>query len=311
MNVLEAQYQNAVRVQINNLYTAYVDVLAARETIRLARASVEGLARVLEVAETLYRKANVTRPEVVRIRMQREAAEVGVLEAREILLRAKRTLAVLLSFPPDQAETLELRGTIRQVGPPPPPSDELVQLALEARPDLIAQRLGIRRAEADVPLARANRFADVYVLYQPYTFQDNSPVGSKSATSWALGVTTPIPIFDRNQGAIQRACLSLTQLQVESSGLERQVITEVIQAARAYDASRAIVRRFETALLPVARRMLDDAFRLFNEGELDAFAYFNTQRDYNNTIRQYRDALVRFRLNMLALNTAVGRRILP
>src|SRR5262249_14878629 len=33
--VTEAQYQNAVRLQIDNLYTAWVDVLAAQETISL------------------------------------------------------------------------------------------------------------------------------------------------------------------------------------------------------------------------------------------------------------------------------------
>ena len=41
--VLEAQYQDAVRLQIANLYTAFVDVLAARETLRFSRASLEGL----------------------------------------------------------------------------------------------------------------------------------------------------------------------------------------------------------------------------------------------------------------------------
>ena len=35
--VLEAQYQDAVRLEIDNLYTAFVDVLAARETLRYAR----------------------------------------------------------------------------------------------------------------------------------------------------------------------------------------------------------------------------------------------------------------------------------
>jgi cobalt-zinc-cadmium efflux system outer membrane protein len=263
------------------------------------------------VTETLHKKANVTRPEVVRVRIQEQAAEIGAQEAREILLRAKRTLGVLLNLPLDQAESLELRGTIADMGPPPPAPDDLVRLALEARPDLVAQRLDIRRAEADVSLARAERFADVYVLYQPYTFQDNSPFGSKSATSWALGVTAPVPIFHRNQGGILRARLNVTQMEVGSAGLEHQVIAEVTQAAQEYAVSRAIVQRFERELLPVARRMLDDGFRLFTAGESDALAYFNIQRDYNDTIRQYRDVLVRHRQSMLMLNTAVGRRILP
>ena len=82
-------------------------------------------------------------------------------------------------------------------------------MALALRPDVVSFRLGIHTAEANVRLQRANRFSDVYVLYQPYTFQDNTPVGLKSATSWALGVTVPLPLYNRNQGNIERAKLNV------------------------------------------------------------------------------------------------------
>ena len=52
-------------------------------------------------------------------------------------------------------------------------------MGLSSRPDLNANRLGLTRAHADVKLARANRFSDVYLLYQPYTLQNNSPFGLK------------------------------------------------------------------------------------------------------------------------------------
>ena len=40
--VLDAQYQDAVRLELDNLYTAYVDVLAAREAVRYLEASLSG-----------------------------------------------------------------------------------------------------------------------------------------------------------------------------------------------------------------------------------------------------------------------------
>jgi cobalt-zinc-cadmium efflux system outer membrane protein len=49
----------------------------------------------------------------------------------------------------------------------------------------------------------------------------------------------------------------------------------------------------------------------FDLGEVDAIAYLNAERDYNDIVRQYRDTLVRHRRSMLKLNTAVGQRILP
>ena len=60
-------------------------------------------------------------------------------------------------------------------------------------------------------LARANRFADAYLLYQPFTYQNNAPFGTQSATSWALGITVPLPVYNRNQGNIERARINIHQ----------------------------------------------------------------------------------------------------
>ena len=46
LRVTENQYQDVVRLGLNNVYLAYVDVLAARQTVRYSRVSVEGLGQV-------------------------------------------------------------------------------------------------------------------------------------------------------------------------------------------------------------------------------------------------------------------------
>jgi cobalt-zinc-cadmium efflux system outer membrane protein len=184
-------------------------------------------------------------------------------------------------------------------------------MALECRPDVVAYRLGVGRAQAEVGLARANRLSDVYLLYQPYTFQNNAPTGKKSATSWALGVTVPLPIYNRNQGNIARAQINVSQSQVELAEREQIVANEVRQAERQYGLTLAAIRRIEGTLLPAARRVRDDAYRLFVQGEEEAIVYLNAQREFNEAARQYRDMLVRHRRAMLKLNTAVGQRILP
>ena len=126
------------------------------------------------------------------------------MDAREASQATKRNLGVLLNMPGPQAEAMEIRGTIHDPFPTPPPVNELIRLAFDGRPDVVAFRLGVQRAEADTRLARANRVSDVYLLYQPYTFQNNAPFDKQSATSWALGVTVPLPLYNRNQGNIQR-----------------------------------------------------------------------------------------------------------
>jgi cobalt-zinc-cadmium efflux system outer membrane protein len=310
-SVMQAQYQEAVRVQIDNLYTAFLDVLAARETVRLARASIEGLDRLLKVTEILYEKADATRSDIGRVRVQRSRAELGLVDALEALNRSRLALGALLNIPPDQARLLDVRASIKPPEMAVPDRDTLLRIALESRPDLAAQRLAVGRALTDVDFARAARFADVYLLYQPYTFQNNAPFGLKSPTSWALGATVPIPLFNRNQGHIARSRLNVYQTEIELTGLEQRVIAEVVQAEREVAITRQILREIERALLPDSKRMRDDAFELFTAGEIESVGFFDRQRQYNDDVRYYRDTLVRHRRSALRLNTAVGQRILP
>lgn len=309
--VVEAQYQDAVRLRISDLYTAYVDVLAARETVRYGRASIEGLNRILTVTQSQHRGGELTRADVERIKIQRDAAEVGLAEAEEALREARLSLAPLLGLRLDQAEALELKGSIADTAPPPPSGDALIQTALASRPDLAAYRLGIKYAESDVRLARAERFQDVYLLAQPYTFQNNEPFHNKSAHSWGVGMTVPLPIFDRNQGRIQRAQVNVRQTQIDLATLEHRVATDVRQAERRYAISRKSADRIDRDLLPAAVRVRETALRLYRSGETSIVDFLNAQREYNDLVRQARDTLVRHRRSMLDLNTAVGQRIMP
>lgn len=184
-------------------------------------------------------------------------------------------------------------------------------MALASRPDLAAFRLGIERAKADIALAKANRFSDLYLLYQPYTYQNNQPYGSPSSRSWALGATVSVPLWDRNQGNIRRSTVNLQQTRIETRGIEQQAIGEVHEAYQEYIVTRQMVERIEDELLPQARRVLDDNLELYRQGQVQMLNYLSAQRDYGEVVRQYRDILVRHRRAMLDLNTAVGERVLP
>ncbi len=308
--VVEAQYQDAVRQTIDNLYSAYVDVLQARRTITFTEAGLEGLNRSLKATEDLYNRGIKKLTDVQRIRIQRNLADQQLLESREAYRKAKVALATQLNIAPDQADSIELRGTLKDQGFTPPSINQLVQIALTSRPDVISYRLGLNRAKSDVKLQYANRFQDVYVLYQPYTLQDNTPFGLKSPTSWALGVTVPMPIYNRNQGNIQRAKLNVTQTQVELASVERQAIQDVQVAEREYLAAKASVDRIESSVLPDATALLKEAQRLF-PGEIDVLDYLAALKDYNDNARTYLDSQVRLRRAILDINTAVGQRILP
>jgi cobalt-zinc-cadmium efflux system outer membrane protein len=309
--VVEAQFQDAIRLQIDNLYTAYVDVVAAGETVDYSRAYATGITRLLGLNERRLKEGLIHPATVDALRAQVEQAQLQVREAQETLVTTTRTLAVLLNVPRDQAGSIQLRAALRDIRPVTESDDAIIQRAVAARPDLIAFRLGLERSRSDINLARANRYPDVYVLYQPYTLQDNTPFGLKNAYSWALGVTATIPAYNRNQGNISRAQLNHRQTAIEMNALERQVIHEAEMATREFRLSLTSVLEFEREIVPASKRVRDTALRRFEEGLISALEYLEAQREFNDVVKQYRDGLVRHRRAMLDLNTAVGIRLLP
>jgi outer membrane protein, heavy metal efflux system len=309
--VMEHQYQDAVRIGLNNLYVAYVDVLAARRTVQYARNFAEGTAAYLRATEALKIQNTLNIADVEQARAESGIAAVSLIDAEENLRKAKRNLAVLLNVPPQVADRVDVRGSLEDTAPPPPAEEDLIRFALQARADVSSYRLGVSAAEAAYELARANRFADAYLLYQPFTFQNNAPYGTQSATSWALGITVPLPVYNRNQGNIERARINITQSHVQLQDRERIAINEVQQALAEYRTTLRIVTDIRNRILPPLKRANASRERLHREGEADVFGYLNQKRNYNEKAKAYLDGTVRHRKAMLQLNTAVGQRILP
>lgn len=308
-DVLQAQYQDAVRLEIENLQLRYVDVLAARETVRYVEASLIGLGEVNKTIEGLVRGQQVSALELDRIGVQIDAAELARQEALANLDRAKQSLAAMLAMPAPDVVPLEVRGSIRTDLSGLPDAEQLLELAHANRPDLRAYRLGVNRAAADVDLAVKERYPDVFVLYTPWALQDNSQTGGQNANSWGISAMASVPLFNRNQGNIRRAEINVGQTTLEWQQLTRLVESEVRQSWRECQVAAEKVKRLDESILPRAKNIRDKTLVQLEAGQIDSLVYLQSQREYVEIVRQYRDALIELRRAALHVNTVVGMKL--
>ena len=112
------------------------------------------------------------------------------------------------------------------------------------------------------------------------------------------------------RGRVERARINVRQSGIELARVERQVVLDVRLAHLEHRHSLDRVRRLRDVVLPTARRVRDDAFRLFQGGQVDSQVYLGARKEYQELVRQYGDALVRHGMSTLASNTAVGERVL-
>src|SRR5579875_727981 len=98
---------------------------------------------------------------------------------------------------------------------------------------------------------------------------------------------------------------------MEQQSLERRIVNEVQYAATEYAVSQEVVQQYEHDILPDARALREEQDRLFSTGQTSFDSWLEAQREYEEIVREYLEALAYHRRTMLRLNSAVGQRLLP
>jgi cobalt-zinc-cadmium efflux system outer membrane protein len=300
-----ASYRDAVRLTIDNLYQAYVDALVAQSNYEQTRPKGPGAITDL-------------------------AATISVDEPKSALEQTQRTLALLLDMPFEEVAGRGLLGRLvyfQREEVPLPPLAELVGRALAGRPDVLTQRLAVEVAEANVKAVKANRFEDVLLLYQPFTAHEGRPFGLKDRLSWTIGVTVPLPVYNRQQGNLMKAGLVADQARTKLASVLKTVDAEVHAAVLEHEAAHQAIKRtyddfskavFMKARVEVAKAQLpspapgtagNDPNALL--GEALAAVQSLGEDSYDDKGRKYKEAVARHRRSMLRLNTTVGERVMP
>lgn len=307
---LEAQYQDVVRRQVDNVYEAFVVLQAARVDIAVARRSTDRQETLVSIA-----KSRLNAKEAERVddffTYQLEATQVALGDAIEAYADAQENMALMMNLPAHQADGIHPKDPVQRGISRPLALDELTKIAIRCRPDLAAARHGISRANAEVALQRAARFDDVYLFYDPIQIQDNRPLNAPNAKAWAVGVTFALPLYNRNQGNIARAQANVGQTRLELEAMERTVVTEVRMAEREYHAAYAALTRIEEQLLPRAQARLEQHLDEFNRDDIAIDELEEHFQEAAELAQTHREAVFRLRRSELGINTAIGLRLLP
>ena len=280
--------------------------------------------RVITAVTSIVGPTQVSQKKLDRVR-----AENGLRDAKRALDDAKSQLrdqlmALGLFLSISDPRSIKLQGWLYDERTYPDPEADpedarailegLTRLAFEHRPDLQSQRWNLCRALADVDAVRASRLDDVSFLLQPYTYSPTLP----DRTAWAVGVTIPLPIYNRQQGNLAKAQQIVWQARAQLTSLENTVRAEVAAAYNAVVDTWGDMDRYYT-LRSNPREPADlvrqDPTMSNNVRDylvkLDPIVRKLAQDTNNRNIAAYYRALVEHRKSVLRINTACGCMVCP
>lgn len=253
---------------IRDVSIAYGDVLAAEALLKLAEAR-ESLAK--DVLTDVTRRVNAARDPLVYKSQADVTLATAVLERqktqRELQL-AKRKLAAFWG----EAALAEPLDPSVLLAAGKPDALDAYQARLGDNPDL--QRFGAVHAarEAALRLEKAQSIPDPTVSIGVRDFRESRD------QAMMVGVSLPIPLFDRNQGNIARAGADVLQAEQEARKARLEAEQALNEAWQDWETAHAEAITLHERVIPSAEEALRLSREGYGRGRFSVIDVINAQR---------------------------------
>jgi cobalt-zinc-cadmium efflux system outer membrane protein len=268
---------------LTDVRTSFFKVLVAQRrlnvTEQLVKLSDDGLRAVNQLLEAQF----VSRIDLLRARVQSNSTKLLLQDAQNRHQAAWRELASAVGISNMTPEPLA--GDIETVGPPLD-WDAVLQQLLTSSPELAAAMNDVERARWSVERARAGRLPNVTTIASVH--KDNA----SGDTIAGFGLGMPLPIFDRNQGNIQKAQADVAGAHRNVERVRLALENRLAEVYRQHITSSQQVERYRKEIIPDAKEALALATEGYQGQEFGYLDLLAAQRVFFESSLSYLDALL-------------------
>ncbi len=302
--VAQFQLLNATRVLIQDVQSAFVDVLLAKENLKLAQENLAAFNRIVDVNAARVQAGDLAKVELVRSRVAALQFQNAVRQAEAHLRIARNQLQTLMgrTMP---SPSFDAVGALRR-DPLLLTLDGLQEQALKLRPDLRALDRDQARSLSDLRLQMAQGKVDYTVGAEFHRQFYNA-----SGNSLGLFFSAPLPVFNRNQGEIERARREQEQIQARIRAYQADILTEVRNAWVQYSTSRDLLESIERDMLAQARDVRQITEYSYRRGEASFVEFLDAQRAFNDTMQGYNEARAEYARSLYLIDSISGKVVNP
>ncbi|MEQ8300714.1 MAG: TolC family protein [Hyphomonas sp.] len=258
---------------------AFTEAVAAEAAVKLEE---EGIRLAHEVERSVRAQVEAGRETLVQL----NRAEVALSQAELQLDRARRRTAlardILGSLAGIDPATIQLESSwFEQLDP----VGDLPSTDIDGSIDVLQSEAEVLRSRTKFEMERRQALPDLTVSAGVRRFSDSND------SAFVFGVSIPIPVFDRRQGAIRRARAEIVAAEADLAA-SRLGLTNVIAAVRSriYTArDKAVALR--TGVLPKAEQAFIFAEEGYRQGKFSYLDVLDAQRTLFQGRRELLDTL--------------------
>jgi cobalt-zinc-cadmium efflux system outer membrane protein len=299
--VAEWRLINATRTLALDVENAFVDTLLAKENLALAQENLKSFNQIVQVNKVRVEVGDLAMVELRRTQLAALQLQNSVLQAQTKLRLAKERLQLLMgrAAPSENFDIIdEPRRDL-----PPASLDEVERLALDLRPDLQALKYDQARSQAEIRLQLAQGKVD-YSIGAEYRRQQGF---AGRGNSLGFFFSIPLPVFNRNQGEIERSQLERGQFDARITAMKAEIRNEARNAWLQYETARALLAEIENDMLKQARQVLDTMEFSYRHGEASFVEFLDARRASNETTQSYNEARAEYARSLYLIDSTIGK----
>jgi len=261
---------------------SYYQLLVAQRRIEIYKLLLDIAKRSYEIGRQLAEAGEGTKADVLFWSIERDRAEVRILNATVFIETGRRELAAAIGLPRVDIERLE--ADLFQ---------ELPNFDLKELQEAVVRSNAMPRA-AEARIA-GNQWALERAVVQPIPNINlmggyQRQVGIPAQDQGLAQVMMSVPLFDRNQGNIRAARAEIATARAGLRMVELDLATQTAQAVAAYRTSQRLVDWYEEYILPKARETVTLTQTLYARGEVTFLSLLQAQKILTETELAYVDA---------------------
>lgn len=260
---------------------AFSSASTAQQRVLLARQSLELAERGLRVAQGRIKSGKTSPVEGTRAEVQLSEVRLELRRAERDEASALQQLALVMGAP--LPVFLVVGDSSRSM--PAVPDPLLLLDRIDRTAELRLTALQIDQREASLELERAQRIPDLTVsVGSQYDALERERVN-------VVGLSMPIPLFNRNQGNVLAAARRTDQARDLRNASELRLRTEIQTTLDQWRTANTEVASFNQTILPAAQSAVDTATRGFEMGKFNFLDVLDAQRTLISARTQYIQAI--------------------
>ena len=272
-----ASFFDARRLLDQGVTKAYVAAALAGENARILNESAGYLRHEADLAEVKLKAGAISDSDEKQIEISAEEFELQAKSADAEAVQARITVEILLGEKQPKGNWTPVDSLERLTTPPATGTNDLNPQV--ARPDVIAADANLKSSVANLKLQKAMRIPDPTISVGG---EHNPPGGGPPVDTFNIGVSFPLPLWNRNGGEIKAADAARVQAELALEKIEAQVQADIANANSEYDEASQRWQRYRDQTVPKSAKVRESVAFAYEKGGASLVDLLEAERTDND-----------------------------